>query len=158
MMDRCPDCGGKIKGAQVCASCGAFDFEGLTSWVCFPCGAQNAHGQTRCTCGRERTMECPACGAEMGFTAETCPRCSVPRFAFGAAAEARQRSEEVQRQREGAKALAVGLLPVACVGILLLVASVHPTARVTGASLVGLSILGEGYALLSLRQARRRLE
>jgi len=157
-MERCPDCGGKIKGAQVCARCGAFDFEGLTSWVCFPCGAQNAHGQARCTCGRERTMECPACGAEMGFTLETCPRCSVPRFAFGAAAEARGRSEEVQRQRDYAKALAVRLLPMACVGILLLAISTHPAARVTGASLVGLALVGEGWALLSHRQASRRLE
>ena len=157
-MVRCPDCGSPVTGAQVCERCGAFDFEGLTSWVCFPCGAQNAHGQLVCTCGRERTMECGACGAEVSFAVEKCPRCQMPRFAFNAALEARHRSEEVQRQRDGARSLAVALVPVACVGIFLLVASAHPSARVTGAGLIGLAIIGEGWALLSSRQARKRLE
>ncbi|MBI5544367.1 MAG: hypothetical protein HY901_10785, partial [Deltaproteobacteria bacterium] len=132
-MERCPDCGAEVKGALVCASCGAFEFEGLTSWVCFPCGAQNAHGTQRCGCGRERTLECGACGAEVPLAAERCPRCAVPRFAFAAAEEAQRRSREIQKMREGARTLAVGLAPLACAGLLLLLVSAHPSARFTGA-------------------------
>ncbi len=159
MERRCPDCGASVKGAQVCESCGAFDFEGVTSWVCFPCGAQNAHGQARCEgCGRERTVQCGACGAEAAFAGERCPACEVPRFAFAAAKEARTRSEEVERLRESARTLAVGLAPVACAGLLLILASAHPGARIAGASLLTLSLAGGGYALSTHRQARRRLE
>lgn len=158
MERRCPDCGADVKGAQVCQSCGAFDFEGVTSWVCFPCGAQNAHGQSRCGCGRERTVECGACGAEATFAGERCPACGVPRFAFAAAQEARSRSEEVQHLKDAARTLALGLTPVACAGILLIVASAHPGARIAGASLLTLALAGEAYALTAHRQARRRLE
>jgi hypothetical protein len=157
-MERCPDCGARVNGAQVCERCGAFDFEGLTSWVCFPCGAQNAHGQTRCGCGRERTVVCGACGAELSFACQSCPGCGVPRFAFAAAEEARHSSEEVQHLRGSARTLAVGLAPVVFAGLLLLFASGHPTARITGAWLLGLAIAGEGYALSAHRQARRRLQ
>lgn len=157
-METCPDCGARVSGAQVCSSCGAFDFEGVTSWVCFPCGAQNAHGESRCSCGRERVVECPACGAEVPFAEQTCPRCQVPRFAFAAAQEARRRSEEIEHLREAARALMLGLAPMVCAGFVLLFGSAHPYARITGASLLGLAIAGEGYALQTERRARRRLE
>jgi hypothetical protein len=157
-MERCPDCGASVRGAQVCASCGAFDFEGVTSWVCFPCGAQNAHGESRCTCGRERTLECGACGAEVAFAGQTCAGCGVPRFAFAAAQEARCLSEEIEHLREAARTLALGLIPTACAGLLLLFTSAHPSARITGASLLALAVAGEGYALSTHRRARRQLE
>lgn len=156
-MESCPDCGAPVQGAGVCARCGAFDFEGLTSWVCFSCGAQNAHGATACPCGRERSVECGACGAEAPFAGSACPECGVPRFAFEAAAQARQRSEEVQRLRGAARALALGLAPVACAGLVLLFVSGAAT-RLTGAGLLGLALAGEGYALSTHRQARRRLD
>ena len=146
-----------MKGAQVCERCGAFDFEGLTSWVCFPCGAQNAHGQTRCGCGRERTVECAACGSEVPFAGDMCPRCRVPRFAFVAVAEARDRSEEVERRRGWARALAITFVPLALSGLALLLGAARTSGRVTGAALLGLSFAGEGYAIVEYRRSRRGL-
>ena len=157
-MERCPDCGSPIQGSQVCERCGAFDFEGLTSWVCFPCGAQNAHGQARCSCGRERSVECAACGGEVAFAAETCPHCGVPRFAFVAVAEARGRSEEVERRRGWARAFAIALAPIALCGLAMLLWAARPLGRIAGGALLGLSIAGEGYALATRRQVRRTLE
>jgi len=155
---RCPDCGAIVSGAQVCESCGAFDFEGVTSWVCFPCGAQNAHGQARCGCGRERTVQCGACGAEVAFALEKCPGCGVPRFAFAAAQEARGRSEEFEHLRESARTLAWGLVPVAAAGGLLVGCAPHGGARIVGAVLLGLALFGEGYAVATLRRAKRTME
>lgn len=157
VMESCPDCGARVKGAQVCARCGAFDFEGLTSWVCFACGGQNPHGVIRCSCGRERIVECAACGAEMPFGHGECVSCGVPRFALAAAEEALCRSDEIQRLRNAARALAMGLVPVACAGLLLVTASTAVSARVAGASLLALALVGEGYALAAHRQARRRM-
>ena len=101
---------------------------------------------------------CGSCGQELPFATERCPRCGVPRFAFAAAEEARHRSEEAQHLRQVARALAVGLAPMACAGLILLLASAHPTARLAGVWMLGLALAGEGYALSTHRRARRGLE
>lgn len=51
----------------------------------------------------------------------------------------------------------MGLVPVACAGLLLVTASTALSARVAGASLLALALVGEGYALAAHRQARRRM-
>ncbi len=156
-MERCPDCGSDVHGAQVCGRCGAFDFEGVTSWVCFPCGAQNAHGETRCACGRERTVECGACGEDVPFASERCPKCGVPRFAFAAAEEAQRISSAALKLHEGALRLGLLFTPVALLGLVLLLGG-SLGRRVGGGALLALGLSGDAYALVLHRRARRAVE
>ncbi len=155
MTGRCPDCGMRLEG-EVCSSCGAFDFAGLTSWVCFACGAQNAHHQGRCGCGRERVVECAACGAEVPFAEGRCAKCGTGRELFEAAKEARARSEEVLRLRRAARSLTWRAAPMLCLGACLLWKGSTPL-RMAGGGLVGLSVVGGAYALVTARQARRQV-
>jgi len=147
-----------VRGAQVCESCGAFDFEGVTSWVCFPCGAQNAHGETRCACGRERTVECGSCGEDVVFACERCPKCGVPRFAFAAAEEAKRIAVEALKLRNSARVLAMVFTPLAIAGLALLLLGGTAGRHLSGTGLLALGLAGDAYALVTQRRARRGLE